>query len=142
MQYLITSAPAQSFGHVRRAGRNWPKNGTLVEVIDDAKDPQTQPNGGPMIIGQETWKQLKDDVRIFARPAGDIEDIAAQSVALVEARERIAVLEAENAALRAQIGGSPVIGTPTYTGETQPTAPASPSAVTEHESHRGKGKKG
>jgi hypothetical protein len=140
MQYLITSAPAQSFGHVRRAGRNWPKNGTLVEVIDDAKDPQTQPNGGPMLIGQETWKSLKEDVRIFARPAGDIEDIAAQSVALVQATERIKALEEENASLRAQLAAasaSPVIGTPTHQPTKDDETPPAPA-----QQIHGKGKKG
>lgn len=105
MQYVITSAPAPNFDYVRRAGRNWPKSGTTVEVVDAEEDPKEQPKEGPRLIGKATWEMLKNDQRIFARPVGDVEDIAAASVALVEARARIADLEAEVADLKVKLGG-------------------------------------
>lgn len=105
MEYIITSAPAPNFDYVRRAGRNWPKSGTKIEVAESAEDPK-QTREGVVIIGQKSWEALKADNRIFARPAGDIEDIAAASVALVEARERIAALETENADLKVQLAAA------------------------------------
>lgn len=105
MQYVITSAPAPNFDYVRRAGRNWPKSGTTVEVVDSDEDPK-QTKEGIVSIGKKSWEALKADTRIFARPAGDIDDIAGTSVALVEAREKIAALEKENVDLRAQLAAA------------------------------------
>jgi hypothetical protein len=113
MQYFITSAPAIGFNSCWRAGRPWPKNGKLVELrkdLDDDLPAKEQPEKGPLIIGKKTWEALKGDPRIFARPAGDIEDIAQASAALADARtrikgleEEIAVLTAENAKLKGEV---------------------------------------
>lgn len=123
MQYIITSAPAPNFDYVRRAGRNWPKSGTTVEVVDDQEDPK-QTKDKIVMIGQKSWEALKADTRIFARPAGDIEDLAATSVALLEAREKIAALEAENADLKAHLAAK---DQPTNVADPTPPAPPAPA---------------
>jgi hypothetical protein len=128
MQYFITSAPAVGFNSVWRAGRPWPKNGILIEFRKDLGEDlpaKEQPEKGPLIIGKKTWEALKGDNRIFARPAGDIEDIAQASAALADAKARIRALEDENAALlaeNAKLKGEAPSATPAET-----PAPATPT---------------
>lgn len=137
MQYFVTSAPAIGFNSVWRAKRPWPRSGLLVEVRKDLEeDPpaKEQPEKGPLIIGNKTWEALKGDNRIFARPAGDIEDIAQASAALADAKERIKTLEEANTALleeNAKLKGEPA-----------PAPPAPPSPPAAETPTPTKGKKG
>lgn len=98
MQLFVTSAPAPGFSGVFRAKRFWPAKGVMIHVDRDRKDDppeKEQPAGGPLVIGTDTWEALKGDNRISVRPAGDVEDIAAVSAAMQEARVRIGELEAK-----------------------------------------------
>lgn len=112
MQFFITSAPAPGFDGVWAAQRKWPRTGTLIAVdesrIDDLSKPppphEKRDDGAPIIIGKNSWEELKGNpIQIFARPAGDVEEIAASSVAYAEARMTITALTAEKVALVARV---------------------------------------
>lgn len=107
MQMFVTSSPALGFNYVWRGGIAWPKDGMMVfvdEKIQDDPAADKQPKDAPRVIGSKTWKALKGDSRIFARPAGDIEDIAKTSAALAAANARIAELESDVKALKEERG--------------------------------------
>lgn len=158
MQFFVTTAPAPGFPAVWRAGRPWKKEGVMVEVVQERDDPKAQPDGGPMVIGQNTWEQLKADPRIFARPAGSIEDIASVSVALASARAEVDALKAKVGDLEetAKMDAAKIADLTARlakrdeyiaTLESQAaegkaaTEPAAPPTA-ESEPHKGKGKKG
>jgi hypothetical protein len=92
---VIKCFPAPGFDGVFRAGRKWPMTGTEVETTAGAADIPAA-DGGVLQIGTDTMKALEADGRFSFGIAGSVQELDALNARVVE-------LEAENAALKAQL---------------------------------------
>jgi hypothetical protein len=81
--------------YLKGFGWFWPKTGIEIEVTDKEEDPKHQPQGAGAVrtIGQRTYRALQQDSQIFTGSIDGTE--ATKSAELIEARTRIAELEAK-----------------------------------------------
>jgi hypothetical protein len=108
MRFIVNGLPLVGTA-VHRAGRRWPKEGTLVEVVDASQEHPIGtkvPEGEPLKISKNTWEALKaDKVLIRIVPEGDVEDVAAMKAEIVRLKARIEELEGAQAPASSKRGG-------------------------------------
>lgn len=94
-RFVVRSYPAPGFDGVFRAELHWPADGVAVVVSD--KPVSAEQAKGARVISPELFDAIKADRRLqVTLPQETLEAVSGM-------RARIAELEAENAALKAQV---------------------------------------